>query len=73
MRVLRSEWAFRNGRKKFEIEEWGIPVDDAEGSSNSDQPQPQSHSHSHSHPHSDSPNEISHNKPAKKTRISLEY
>ncbi|CAI4054386.1 hypothetical protein SUVZ_16G1860 [Saccharomyces uvarum] len=73
MRVLRSEWAFRNGRKKFEIEEWGIPVDDAEGSSNADQPQPQSHSHSHSHPHSDSPNEISHNKPAKKTRISLEY
>ncbi|EJS41442.1 elp4p [Saccharomyces arboricola H-6] len=67
MRVLKSEWAFRNGRKRFEIEEWGIPVDDTEASSNSEQ----SHSHSHSHP--DSPNEVSHNKPAKKTKISLEF
>lgn len=25
-----AEWAFRNGRKKFEIEEWSIPVEDTE-------------------------------------------
>lgn len=48
--------------KKFEIEQWGIPVDDAEGSAASEQ--------SHSHSHSD---EISHNIPAKKTKISLDY
>ncbi|CAI4053257.1 hypothetical protein SKDZ_16G1720 [Saccharomyces kudriavzevii ZP591] len=65
MRVLKSEWAFRNGRKKFEIEEWGIPVDDAEGSSNSEQ--------SHSHSQSDSPHGTSQNEPAEKTKISLEY
>lgn len=37
MHVMRSEWAFKNGRKNFEIEEWGIPVDDedeAAGSKN---------------------------------------
>lgn len=28
MHVMKSEWAFRNGKKRFEIEEWGIPVDD---------------------------------------------
>ncbi|CAI4036777.1 hypothetical protein SMKI_16G0780 [Saccharomyces mikatae IFO 1815] len=65
MRVLKSEWAFRNGRKKFEIEEWGIPVDDVEGSGDVEQ--------SHSHSHSDSANEISHNVPVKKTKISLDY
>ncbi|SCV02998.1 LAME_0H06898g1_1 [Lachancea meyersii CBS 8951] len=30
MHVQRSEYAFKNGRKKFEIEAWGIPVDDSE-------------------------------------------
>ncbi|KAL3232243.1 Elongator complex protein 4 [Nakaseomyces bracarensis] len=30
MHVMRSELAFKNGRKKFEIEEWGIPVDDVD-------------------------------------------
>ena len=62
MRVLKSEWAFKNGRKKFEIEQWGIPVDDAEGSAASEQSQLHSHS-----------DEISHNIPAKKTKISLDY
>lgn len=28
MHVTKSEFAFKNGRKKFEIEEWGIPVED---------------------------------------------
>ncbi|AQZ09943.1 ELP4 (YPL101W) [Zygosaccharomyces parabailii] len=28
MRVAKSEYAFKNGRKRFEIEEWGIPVED---------------------------------------------
>lgn len=30
MMVANGEYAFKNGRKKFEIEEWGIPVDDVE-------------------------------------------
>ncbi|CDR40568.1 CYFA0S05e01948g1_1 [Cyberlindnera fabianii] len=30
MMVMKSEFAFKNGRKKFEIEEWGIPVEDEE-------------------------------------------
>ncbi|KAH3684884.1 hypothetical protein WICPIJ_004146 [Wickerhamomyces pijperi] len=28
MLVTKNEYSFKNGRKKFEIEEWGIPVDD---------------------------------------------
>ena len=28
MKVTVNEYAFKNGRKKFEIEEWGIPVED---------------------------------------------
>jgi elongator complex protein 4 len=28
MMVIKGEYAFKNGRKKFEIEEWGIPVED---------------------------------------------
>ncbi|AQZ10954.1 ELP4 (YPL101W) [Zygosaccharomyces parabailii] len=28
MHVAKSEYAFKNGRKRFEIEEWGIPVED---------------------------------------------
>lgn len=34
MMVRTGEYAFRNGRKKFEIEEWGIPVEEG------DDPQP---------------------------------
>lgn len=34
MMVRNGEYAFRNGRKKFEIEEWGIPVEE------SDKPEP---------------------------------
>lgn len=30
MHVLKSSYAFKNGKRKFEIEEWGIPVDDIE-------------------------------------------
>ncbi|SCU87921.1 LAFA_0E09626g1_1 [Lachancea sp. 'fantastica'] len=30
MHIQRSEFAFKNGKKKFEIEPWGIPVDDSE-------------------------------------------
>lgn len=30
MHVAKSEFAFKNGRKRFEIEEWGIPVEDNE-------------------------------------------
>ncbi|CCE64675.1 hypothetical protein TPHA_0I01710 [Tetrapisispora phaffii CBS 4417] len=33
MHVVKSEWAFKNGRKKFEIEEWGIPVEDEDAES----------------------------------------
>lgn len=32
MHVSKSEWAFKNGRKRFEIEEWGIPVEDEDDS-----------------------------------------
>ena len=28
MMVHDGEYAFKNGRKKFEIEEWSIPVED---------------------------------------------
>ncbi|KAH3680911.1 hypothetical protein WICMUC_000054 [Wickerhamomyces mucosus] len=28
MLITKNEYSFKNGRKKFEIEEWGIPVDD---------------------------------------------
>ncbi|CCK67863.1 Elongator subunit ELP4 KNAG_0A01740 [Huiozyma naganishii CBS 8797] len=28
MHERRSHWAFKNGKKRFEIEEWSIPVDD---------------------------------------------
>lgn len=30
MMIRDGEYAFRNGRKRFAIEEWGIPVDDTE-------------------------------------------
>lgn len=30
MMIHEGEYAFKNGRKKFEIEEWGIPVEDSE-------------------------------------------
>lgn len=32
MHVLNSNYAFKNGKRKFEIEEWGIPVDDVDES-----------------------------------------
>ncbi|AET40926.1 Elongator subunit ELP4 Ecym_7073 [Eremothecium cymbalariae DBVPG len=35
MHLVKSEWAFKNGRKKFAIEEWSIPVEDG----SDDQPQ----------------------------------
>ncbi|KAG7660693.1 ELP4 [[Candida] subhashii] len=31
MMIHDGEYAFKNGRKKFEIEEWGIPVEDDDG------------------------------------------
>lgn len=34
MHVLRSSYAFKNSKRKFEIEEWGIPVDDVEDNEN---------------------------------------
>lgn len=33
MHLIKSNLAFRNGRKNFEIEEWGIPVDDVDDNS----------------------------------------
>lgn len=38
MHVLKSSYAFKNGKRKFEIEEWGIPVDDVEESESSSAP-----------------------------------
>lgn len=35
MMIYEGEYAFKNGRKKFEIEEWGIPVED-DGGANDD-------------------------------------
>lgn len=72
MQVKKSEWAFRNGRKRFEIDEWSIPVDDVESSSNAKQPGTDDHNHGNegetSHNHSNS------NATApKNTKISLEY
>ncbi|CDO95182.1 unnamed protein product [Kluyveromyces dobzhanskii CBS 2104] len=55
MHVAKSEWAFKNGRKKFEIEEWGIPVEDDEDTSKKDKEsparkaQPFQDEHQHSH------------------------
>ncbi|CCF58225.1 hypothetical protein KAFR_0E00710 [Kazachstania africana CBS 2517] len=63
MRVSRSEWAFRNGRKRFEIEEWSIPVED-----NDDSNTKSSAAAEKSHAHSD-PNQSS----KSNTKISLEY
>ncbi|ODV67146.1 PAXNEB-domain-containing protein [Hyphopichia burtonii NRRL Y-1933] len=34
MMVYEGEYAFKNGRKKFEIEEWGIPVEDDDSNNN---------------------------------------
>lgn len=74
MQVKKSEWAFRNGRKKFEIDEWSIPVDDVESG---DSPNKQnSDGASSKHTHDDGHN---HDKPTsdatapKNTKISLEY
>ncbi|SMN21192.1 similar to Saccharomyces cerevisiae YPL101W ELP4 Subunit of Elongator complex, which is required for modification of wobble nucleosides in tRNA [Maudiozyma saulgeensis] len=72
MQVKKSEWAFRNGRKRFEVDEWSIPVDDVESSSNAKQPGSDDHSHGNE-------NETSHNHSnssataPKNTKISLEY
>lgn len=42
MTIHQGEYAFKNGRKKFEIEEWGIPVeDDANDNDSSNPSQPE--------------------------------
>lgn len=74
MQVKKSEWAFRNGRKRFEIDEWSIPVDDVENSTSSGNPSNGGADHAHA-----SEGEHSHNTSApdatapKNTKISLEY
>lgn len=62
MHVMKSELAFKNGRKKFEIEEWGIPVDDVED----DKPEKQNNPNE-----TDMSNTIA--APKKSTKVSLEY
>ncbi|CCD24234.1 Elongator subunit ELP4 NDAI_0C05750 [Naumovozyma dairenensis CBS 421] len=62
MRVAKSEWAFRNGRKRFEIEEWSIPVDDADDDSNKKNEQSMNR-----------PEDDPSSKAKKSTKISLEY
>ena len=78
MQVKKSEWAFRNGRKRFEVEEWSIPVDDVESSNSKPAAKQESHDdldHDHSHE-----NETSHNNSSsdnatnpKNTKISLDF
>ncbi|CCH59280.1 hypothetical protein TBLA_0B04430 [Henningerozyma blattae CBS 6284] len=63
MCVSRSEYAFRNGRKNFEIEEWGIPVEDVEEDENKDNNVDSSASNI------GNPN----NKPKKSTKVDLEF
>lgn len=63
MHVRKSEWAFRNGRKKFEIEPWSIPVDDTDDV----QSKPDAHNHNHEHDHATD------SAAPKNTKISLEY
>ncbi|CCC68277.1 hypothetical protein NCAS_0B01930 [Naumovozyma castellii] len=64
MRVTKSEWAFRNGRKKFEIEEWSIPVEDTE-----DENPNQKNEKSMNRPENNDPTGSS----GKSTTISLDY
>ncbi|EDO18609.1 hypothetical protein Kpol_1048p40 [Vanderwaltozyma polyspora DSM 70294] len=70
MHVIKSEWAFKNGRKRFEIEEWGIPVEDNDEAASGDNCSTAigdgTHDHSHSHSHSleDS---------TKNTKVSLDF
>ena len=57
MHARKAEWAFKNGRKRFEIEEWTIPV---ETSDETDVKHTESH-----HPDP--------NVPSKNTKVSLEF
>lgn len=66
MHVMRSHYAFKNSRKKFEIEEWGIPVGDVDDSSND-----QSGSSAHAHEHSGSIQASG--EPVKSTNISIDF
>ncbi|SCU84777.1 LADA_0D03730g1_1 [Lachancea dasiensis] len=47
MHVMRSEYAFKNGKKKFEIEPWGIPIDDTEVQDSKSTPETLAEEHSH--------------------------
>lgn len=51
MHVMKSEWAFKNGRKKFEIEEWGIPVEDTEDTTSNKKSSHQTQAHGEDHQH----------------------
>lgn len=70
MHVMKSEWAFRNGRKRFEIEEWGIPVEDNDESTTNNNSNSgisaDSHNDHHGHDHS-------HEKPEKNLPTSLSF
>lgn len=57
MHARKAEWAFRNGRKRFEIEEWTIPVETSDDTDVK-----------HAEPHHPDPNT-----PAKNTKVSLEF
>ncbi|KAI5962241.1 ELP4 [Candida pseudojiufengensis] len=39
MMIHNGEYAFKNGKKKFEIEEWGIPVEDDSNDKNNNTPE----------------------------------
>lgn len=56
MHVAKSEWAFKNGRKRFEIEEWGIPVEDDDNSQNTQSSTSHTNEHDHDHSHAHTKN-----------------
>lgn len=66
MHVMKSELAFKNGRKKFEIEEWGIPVDDIE-----DEKDGKTKAKQNSNTHGMDDGSIT--SPQKQTTVELEY
>lgn len=70
MQVKKSEWAFRNGRKKFEVDEWSIPVEDVEDSGKKQPAQPDTNSYGQGHDHDHSKSDTT---APKNTKVSLEY
>ncbi|CAR28914.1 hypothetical protein ZYGR_0U02730 [Zygosaccharomyces rouxii] len=70
MHVAKSEFAFKNGRKRFEIEEWGIPVEDNEDAGGNPS---SSSSSTQSALRNDSTNPQSADAPGSNTTVNLDF